>query len=75
MSEERKHHHFSSDTDRLQKVKEEITDQILNREIKVKVGDLVKIIELQNKLFTGPDAEEKFWEMIEKIRQEELKDE
>ena len=75
MCEPEKHHHFSSDKERLDKIKGEITDQILNKKIKAKVGDLLKIIELQNKLSTDSGAEEKFWEMIEKLRQEELKDE
>ena len=39
-----------------------------------KAGDLLKIIDLQKQLATDSEAEEKFWEAIEKIRQEELKD-
>ncbi len=37
-----------------------------------KVGDLVKIIELQRKLSSDSKAEEKFWALIERLRQEEL---
>jgi len=66
---------FTSDEDMLNKIKKTIADQIMNKEIKGKVGDLLKILELQKKLGTDENAQEKFWEMIEKIRQEELKDE
>jgi hypothetical protein len=37
-----------------------------------KVGDLVKIIELQRRLSSDSKAEEQFWEIIERLRQEEL---
>lgn len=64
-----------SDTELLQRIKEEFYRQINEHEIKMKVGDLVKILDIQRNLASDPDAKEKFWEMIEKIRQEELKDE
>ena len=38
----------------------------------VKVGDILKVIELKHKLtVTGP-GEKKFWAMIEQVRQEKL---
>lgn len=65
---------FSSDKEMLDEIKEVIARQVIDGKIKGKVGDLLKILELQKKLGTDENAQEKFWEMIEKIRQEELKD-
>lgn len=66
---------FASDTELLEFIKEKIEEQITRGEIKLKVGDFLKILEMQKKLASDSKAEEKFWEMIERIRQEELKDE
>jgi hypothetical protein len=65
---------FSSDQERLDYIKGFIMDEIANETIKLKVGDLLKILEIQKKLSEDTDAKDKFWEAIEKIRQEELKD-
>jgi len=65
---------FDSDEDMLQKIKHAIAKRIIKGTIKGKAGDILKILELQKKLGTDENAQEKFWEMIEKIRQEELKD-
>lgn len=53
-------------------LKNTITDQIEEGKISLKVGDLLKIIEIQKKLSLDNNAEAKFWEIIEQIRQEEL---
>jgi hypothetical protein len=66
---------YSSVNEMLDDLKNNIAKQIKSGTIKAKVGDLLKIIELQNKLSIDSSAEDKFWEMIEKLRQEELKDE
>ena len=66
--------HFSSDKELLDYIKNRISEQIQTGSIKLKVGDLLKIIELQKKLSSDSGAEEKFWEVIEQIRQEGLKD-
>lgn len=63
-----------TDQELLQEIKEMIWEQVNNGEIKLKVGDLLKILEIQKKLASDSSAEEKFWEIIEQIRQEELKD-
>ncbi|MCX6829489.1 MAG: hypothetical protein NT002_09450 [candidate division Zixibacteria bacterium] len=39
---------------------------------KTKVGDLLKVIELKKKLSVSGTGEKKFWEMINKLREEEL---
>jgi len=63
-----------TDLEILQKLKDAFMDQLENGEIKLKVGDLLKVLEIQKKLKSDSSAEEKFWEIIEQIRQEELKD-
>ena len=74
MAKSQKQPRFSSDKKLLDFIKDEIEKQVRSGKIKLKVGDLLKILELQNKLSKDSSAEEKFWEMLEKIRQEELKD-
>ena len=55
---------FATDTELLQFIKDEIAKQITAGKIKPKVGDLLKILEMQKKLASDSKAEEKFWEMI-----------
>ncbi len=62
-----------SDQKMLDEIKEKIFKQIKENKIQLKVGDLLKILEIQKKLYADSGTEEKFWEMIEKLRQEELK--
>lgn len=62
-----------TDQELLQKLKDTIWEQVEGGQIKLKVGDLLKILEIQKKLASDSSAEEKFWEIIEQIRQEELK--
>lgn len=64
----------NTDNEVLEKIKRIIWKQVHNGKIKLKVGDLLKILEIQKKLASDSSAEEKFWEIIEQIRQEELKD-
>ncbi len=66
---------FSSDMELLEYLKDTIVSQIEKGTISLKVGDLLKILEIQKKLSSDTSAEEKFWEIIEQIRQTELKDE
>lgn len=63
-----------TDQEILDFLKNKIVEKVRNGEINLKVGDLLKILELQKKLSTDKDAEDQFWQMIEQIRQEELKD-
>ena len=58
----------------IEKVKKAFSEQLDSGKIKLKVGDIVKILELQQKLSTDSSAEEKFWEFIEQIRQTELEE-
>ena len=38
----------------------------------IKIGDLLKVIEMKNKLSVAGKAEKKFWEMIDDLRRETL---
>lgn len=58
----------------LEEIKKKIMKQVKSGRIKLKVGDFLKILEIQKKLSSDSKTEEKFWEVIEQLRQEELKD-
>ncbi len=71
----------TNDLDILEELKILLYDAIKNNnknenneknEKQVKVGDLLKVIELKNKLSVAGKGEKKFWEMIDKIRDKEL---
>ncbi len=64
---------LKSDFETLEEVKKVFFEQLRRNEIKMKAGDIVKIIELQQKLATSKGAQDQFWELIEQLRQEELK--
>lgn len=66
---------YASDQEMLDEIKKRIMKQIKSGKISLKVGDLLKIFEIQKKLSSDTKAEEKFWEVIEQLRQEELKHE
>ena len=62
----------------------EILDDLIKRyyerllidiEIKLKPGDLIKMIELRNKLASKGEDQQKFWAMLSKIRRAALKSE
>jgi hypothetical protein len=61
-----------SDLDILEDLKMIFYDAIKKNDPIPKVGDLLKIIEMKNKLTVSGKAEKKFWEMIDKVRLEKL---
>lgn len=63
---------FASDMELLDYLKDTIVGQIEEGTINLKVGDLLKIVEIQRKLSSDTSAEKKFWEIIEQIRKTEL---
>ena len=63
-----------SELEIIEKVKVAFLEQLNKGTIKLKVGDILKIFEIQKKLSTDENAEEKFWELIEQIRQTELEE-
>lgn len=66
---------IKTDAEILQLLKNEIVKQINGGTINMKVGDFLKILEIQRKLSSDSGATDKFWKFIEKIRQQELSDE
>ncbi len=64
--------HHPDDLEILEDLKEKLYGAILNDEPPPKVGDLLKVIEMKNKLSVTAKAEKKFWDMIDEIRKEEL---
>ncbi len=56
----------------LEELKQMILAKIKDESITLKVGDLLKILEIQRQLAEDERAEEKFWDIIEQIRREEL---
>ncbi|MDD4050784.1 MAG: hypothetical protein PHR28_02640 [candidate division Zixibacteria bacterium] len=66
---------FKTDQEMLDYIKTTIMDQIQDNLINLKVGDLLKIFEIQKKLSSDTKTEEKLWEIIEQIRPEALKHE
>lgn len=62
----------TDDLDILEDLKRKIYAAIKTGEPQPKVGDLLKVIELKRKLSVEGKGEKKFWEMVNKIRHEEL---
>ncbi len=62
------------DLEILEYIKNELFKEFKSDKSKVKVGDLLKVLEMKNKLSVTGKAEKKFWEMINKIRESELSD-
>ncbi|MCP4703143.1 MAG: hypothetical protein GY865_00915 [candidate division Zixibacteria bacterium] len=62
----------TDDLEILEDLKREIYDAIKSNEPQPKVGDLLKVIELKRKLSVDGKGEKKFWDMVNKIRSEEL---
>ena len=56
----------------LENVRNKLYEIFDNNPEKMKVGDLLKVIELKKKLSVSGSGEKKFWEMINKLREEEL---
>lgn len=75
MSESKNKFNLPSNQDLLEFIKMKFVKQIEEGTINIKVSDLLKIMEMQRKLASEDEPEDEFWEMIEKIRKEELGDE
>lgn len=61
-----------NDLEILEELKVLIYNAIKNNKQPSKVGDLLKIIEMKNKLSISGKAEKKFWDMINQVREKEL---
>ena len=66
---------YSSDQDLLDEIKNTIVQMVKEGKINLKVSDLLKILEIQKKLGEDGEAKDKFWELIDQIRREELNNE
>jgi hypothetical protein len=60
------------DLDILEDLRNKLYEAINMNESQTKVGDLLKVIELKRKLSVEGKGEKRFWDMVNKIRQEEL---
>ncbi len=65
-------HEQHDDLDVLEYIKNKLYEEFKSGNNKVKVGDLLKVMEMKNKLSVTGKAEKIFWEMINKIRESEL---
>ena len=64
-----------SDLEVLEEIQDKIIDELRNKEINPKVGDLLKALELKMKLQLPEEEKKKIWELIEQLRKEELSSE
>ncbi len=60
------------DLEMLDEIRNELYKKIKNEMEKPKVGDLLRVIEMKQKLSVEGKGEKKFWEMVNRIRTEEL---
>jgi hypothetical protein len=61
-----------SDLDLLEELQDRIMQELREKEINPKVGDLLKALELKLKLKLPQDEKAKIWELINQLRKEEL---
>ncbi|MCK4858501.1 MAG: hypothetical protein KAT58_11065 [candidate division Zixibacteria bacterium] len=61
-----------SDLEVLEELQEKILQELREKEINPKVGDLLKALELKMKLKLPERDKEKIWELINQLRKEEL---
>jgi len=61
-----------SDLEILEELRNRLYQAITGNKDQPKVGDLLKVMDMKKKLSVEGRAEKKFWEMINRLRQEEL---
>lgn len=61
-----------TDLEVLEELQEKILNELRDKEINPKVGDLLKALELKIKLKLPEEEKEKIWELINQLREEEL---
>lgn len=62
----------ANDLDILEEIQAKIVEELRNKEINPRVGDLLKALELKLKLKLSQDEKEKTWELLNQLRDEEL---
>lgn len=60
------------DLEILEEIQAKIVDELREKEINPRVGDLLKALELKMKLKLTQNDKEKIWELISQLRREEL---
>lgn len=60
------------DLDMLDKIRNELYNKLIKQMENPKVGELLRVIEMKQKISVEGKGEKKFWEMVNKIRTEEL---
>ena len=64
-----------SDLEVLEEIQDKIIEELRNKEINPKVGDLLKALELKMKLRLPEEEKKKIWELINQLRKEEISSE
>lgn len=67
-------HAKPGDLELLEEILAKIAKELRNNEIKPRVADLLKALELKLKMKLTASDKEKLWELIDQIRSEELPD-
>ncbi len=62
----------ANDLEILEEIQAKIVEELRNKEINPRVGDLLKALELKIKLRLSQDDKEKIWELLNQLRDEEL---
>ena len=62
----------ANDLEILEEIQAKIVEELRNKEINPRVGDLLKALELKMKLKLSQDDKEKIWELLNQLRDEEL---
>lgn len=62
-----------TDLEVLEEIQEKIISELREKEINPKVGDLLKALELKLKLKLSENQKDKIWELINQLREEELR--
>ena len=60
------------DVEILENLKKILYEEITANKKPAKVGDLLKVIDMRRKISAEGKGEKKFWEMVDRIRTEEL---
>ena len=62
----------ANDLEILEEIQAKIVEELRNKEINPRVGDLLKALELKIKLRLSQDDKEKIWELLNQLRDAEL---
>ena len=63
----------ANDLEILEEIQAKIVEELRNKEINPRVGDLLKALELRMKLKLSQDDKENIWELLNQLRDEELR--